>query len=196
MAAMSQPLCVILAGANGSGKTTVSSTILKEELGVLNYLNADVLAQGLSGFSVDEVAFKAGELMLKQMEELVVAKVDFAFETTLANRSLFSSIHRWKQSGFRVALVYIWLRSPDINVQRVAERVRRGGHNIPEETIRRRYERSLSNFFNLYMPIVDGWRFCENLEVVGVREIAAGNHDVRVYDDATWNELNARWKLG
>jgi predicted ABC-type ATPase len=109
---MSPPLCVILGGANGSGKTTVAASLLRDGFGIRPYVNADVLAQGLSGFSVEEIAFAASKLMLERIGQMVELSESFAFETTLSGRSLAKSIQEWNQAGYRVCLVYLWLRTP------------------------------------------------------------------------------------
>jgi predicted ABC-type ATPase len=192
-----KPLCIILAGPNGSGKTTISKSLLWKELEITNYVNADVIAQGLAGFSPNEVAFSAGELMLERIAALVKQKADFSFETTLANRTLVRSILDWKNQGYQVGLFFVWLRSVELNIERVRERVRRGGHNIPEETIRRRYDRSLSNFFNLYRRIVDQWRFIENTCQDNRPAIIAqaNGRDETVFDPESWKFLTDRWSL-
>jgi predicted ABC-type ATPase len=128
----------------------------------MTFVNADEVAKGLPGYPSREADIQAGRLVLNQMDELEKARLDFAVETTLASRSLAARIARLRGSGYWFRLVYIWLPSADLAVQRVAERVRRGGHNIPEDTIRRRYEAGLRNFFSLYMPIADQWGLYEN----------------------------------
>jgi predicted ABC-type ATPase len=184
------PICVVLGGPNGSGKTTIAPSLLRDSFGIKHYVNTDVIAQGLSGFSPDEVAFAAGEVMIERIGLLVEQRESFAIETTLSGRSLAVSIREWKGLGYWVHLVYVWLRSPDLNVLRVRERVRRGGHDVPEQTIRRRYRRSLENFFRLYRPLLDGWVFYENADWDGLQEIARSENRVEtVVNPAIWNEL-------
>ena len=154
---------VILAGPNGAGKSTAAPDILRGALKVNEFVNADTIAQGLSAFSPEGAAFQAGRTMLKRIYDLASRKSDFAFETTLASRSFKRLIVKLKQdSGYQSHLVYLWLRNPDLALYRVKVRVEVGGHNVPEEIIRRRYKSGLLNFFNYYLPILDNWYFYDN----------------------------------
>src|SRR4051812_4661919 len=166
------PRVVILAGPNGAGKSTTAKKLLRGALGVDEFVNADVIAQGLSGFSPDRVAMAAGRIMMQRIEELARARRSFAFETTLASRAFAPWLKQLKQSGYHVHLVFLWLPSADIAVERVAERVRRGGHDVPETTVRRRYRRGLLNFFELYQPVANSWQIVDNSKQV--RLIAVG----------------------
>ena len=152
----------IIAGCNGAGKTTASYTVLPEMLECKEFVNADEIAKGLSPFNPESVAIEAGRLMLSRIRELMDDGVDFAFETTLATRSYTSFVRDAQAKGYRVTLLYFWLNSPDLAVRRVAERVAAGGHNIDEETIRRRYVKGIDNLFNLYMDIADYWLLVDN----------------------------------
>ncbi len=156
------PNLYIIAGCNGAGKTTASLTILPEILNCSQFVNADYIAAGLSPFDVDSVAIEAGRIMLHRIEELIELREDFAIETTLAIRSYVSLIRRVKPLGYKVTLIYIWLSSPQIAIQRVADRVKGGGHNIPQEVIERRYINGIKNLFNLFMPICDTWILADN----------------------------------
>lgn len=150
----SQPTIYILAGPNGAGKTTFANSFLPRFANCLEFLNADLIAAGLAPFAPETQAVRASELLLKRIDELVSTRVTFSFETTLAARSYRTSILQWRRLGYRVVLHFIWLPSPELAIQRVAKRVREGGHNIPEAVVRRRYARGLANLFNLYIPIV------------------------------------------
>ena len=119
------------------------------------FLNADLIAAGLSPFAPESQAVRASELLLKRIDELVATQSTFSFETTLAARSYHGSIIQWRRLGYRVILYFIWLPTPELAIQRVAKRVREGGHNIPETVVRRRYARGLANLFDLYIPIVN-----------------------------------------
>jgi len=173
--AESSPSVIILAGPNGSGKTTAARTYLAENLKVLTYVNADVIAQGLAGFAPETAAVRAGRIMLETLHELAAERVNFAFETTLAGRAYVPWLRNLKNTGYSVHLTYFWLGSADLAVARVAERVRAGGHSIPEPTIRQRYVRSMQNFFRLYRPLADTWAMYNNsrpnvAELVAFRE--------------------------
>jgi len=135
------PHVIVIAGPNGAGKSTTAPMLLKGTLGVTEFVNADVIAQGLSAFQPESAAFHAGRVMLERLHYLAKERVDFAFETTVASRSFAPWIAKLKQSGYTFHLVFLWLPSADFAVARVAERVRMGGHDVPEETIRRRYKK-------------------------------------------------------
>ncbi|HEX8463383.1 MAG TPA: AAA family ATPase, partial [Abditibacterium sp.] len=134
------PDLYIIAGPNGAGKTTTALRVFPR-LGVTAFVNADIIAQGLSPLNVELAARDAGRIMLSEMERHLAAGDDFALETTLASRTLAPFVRRCKENGYRFILIYVWLESSDLAVNRVAKRVRAGGHNIPEDVIRRRYER-------------------------------------------------------
>jgi predicted ABC-type ATPase len=149
------PEVIVLGGPNGSGKSTAAGYLLPRGT---TFLNADDIAKGLSEASSRTIDRLAGQMILQQMNDLGSRGADFAVETTLAGRSLATRIRRLKASGYRFNLMFLWLPSPDLAVARVAERVRNGGHNIPEETIRRRYSAGIRNFFELFRPSADLWR--------------------------------------
>lgn len=152
----------IISGCNGAGKTTASYTILPEMLNCKEFVNADEIARGLSPFNPESVAIEAGRLMLARIDELLSEGVDFAFETTLATRSYSSFIKQAQTKGYYVTLVYFWLESPELAIDRVKVRVAGGGHNIPEDVIRRRYKNGVKNLFSLYTPICDYWIMLDN----------------------------------
>lgn len=150
-----QPTIYILAGPNGAGKTTFANTFLQPFARCREFLNADLIAAGLSPFAPESQAIRASELLLKRIDELVSTRSTFSFETTLAARSYQGSVIQWRRLGYRVILYFIWLPNPELAIQRVAKRVREGGHNIPETVVRRRYARGLANLLDLYIPIVN-----------------------------------------
>ncbi|MFA6400504.1 MAG: zeta toxin family protein [Salinivirgaceae bacterium] len=152
----------IISGSNGAGKTTASYTILPEMLECNEFVNADEIAKGLSPFMPEKEAIQAGRLMLDRINFLIETGQDFAFETTLATKSYKNFVIKAKKNGYKVSLLFFWLRTPDLAVKRVEIRVKEGGHNIPEEVIRRRYENGLNSFFNIFKPIVDEWMFIDN----------------------------------
>ncbi|HTN46565.1 MAG TPA: zeta toxin family protein [Flavipsychrobacter sp.] len=156
------PHIYIIAGCNGAGKTTASLTVLPEILDCKEFVNADMIAYGLSPLNQTSVAVQAGRMMLARIRELMLEKKDFAFETTLATRSYVKLVQQAKESGYHVTLLYFWLHSPEQAKARVADRVAKGGHHIPEETIERRYYRGIRNFFEMYIPIVTKWNLLNN----------------------------------
>lgn len=188
----SAPSVVVLAGPNGSGKSTAAVRLLHDALGLMEFVNADVIAQGLSAFRPESVALSAGRIMLKRLDELAECRESFALETTLASRSLAPWIRSLKNDkGFCFRLVYIWLRSVDLNISRVASRVLTGGHHVPEETIRRRYHRSVRNLFDLYMPLATTWEVFDNSATGDFRLVAAGSGTTSpaIHDPELWSAL-------
>ncbi|MBD2088260.1 zeta toxin family protein [Microcoleus sp. FACHB-1515] len=155
------PLLYVIGGANGSGKTTSALTILPS-LGVTEYVNADAIAAGLSPFNPESMSLQAGRLMLERLRMLANSDADFAFETTLASRSFAPFLQRCKNREYTISLLYFWLHSPDLAVERVRARVASGGHSIPEAVIRRRYERGRRNLAELYLPLCDRWIVYDN----------------------------------
>ena len=158
------PNLYIIAGCNGAGKTTASYSVLPDMLNCKEFVNADEIAKGLSPFQPDTVAIEAGRIMLNRINELMKQKVDFAFETTLSARTYRHLIIEAQSIGYFVTLVYFWLSSVDLAIERVKARVISGGHNIPEVTIRRRYNTGLMNLSEIFMPICDYWMIFDNSE--------------------------------
>ena len=157
-----KPILYIIAGCNGAGKTTASYSVLPDLLNCREFVNADEIAKGLSPFNPESVAIEAGKLMLQRINLLLCQRKTFAIETTLATRSYASLIKRAHEKGYQVVLLFFWLSSPEMAIERVAKRVSEGGHNIPTETIIRRYWLGLQNFFNIFTPLVDSWMFFDN----------------------------------
>jgi len=149
---------LIIAGPNGAGKTTFAREFLPAEGHCPTFINADLIAAGLSPFHPELMAVEASRLMLEHVRQMVAKREDFAVETTLAGRAYLSMIRQWKQIGYTVKIVFLRLDSPEMAVARVQHRVRMGGHNIPEPIIRRRYEKGWSNFQNMYKGLVDNWQ--------------------------------------
>ena len=157
-----QPQVIIIAGSNGAGKTTLAPFLLRDTLGILEYVNADPIALGLSGFDPASVAFEAGRIMLRRLHELAAQRRTFAFESTLAAKSYAGWIQKLQSDGYKFQLLFLWLRSPNLAVQRVRERVRAGGHDVTEQVIRRRYAAGLKNFWQIYQALADSWSVYDN----------------------------------
>jgi predicted ABC-type ATPase len=168
------PKVVIIAGPNGAGKTTTAPRLLADTLGVLEFVNADAIAQGLSAFKPEEAAIPAGRIMLRRLHELANQRRSFAFETTLASKTFAPWIGDLQKTGYAFGLSFLWLPSADLAVARVQERVRLGGHDIPSSTIRRRYRAGLQNFFSIYRPMADRWEFFDNFSAWEPQLIAHG----------------------
>lgn len=180
----------IIAGCNGAGKTTASFTILPEVLNCREFINADEIAKGLSPFQPETVAVQAGRIMLTRMDELLHQGVDFAFETTLATKSYKQKIIEAQANDYEVTLLFFWLRNVTMAKERVAQRVAEGGHNIPTETIERRYYNGIINLFNLYIDIVDICQIYDNSN--GVCVLIAEKYkeeELVCYDIDTYNKI-------
>lgn len=179
-----RPKLYIIAGCNGAGKTTASYSVLPDLLGCREFVNADEIAKGLSPFNPESVAIEAGKLMIRRINTLLEQRKTFAIETTLATRSYASLVRRVHERGYNVVLLFFWLPSPEIAVKRVAKRVSEGGHNIPTETIHRRYWLGLENFFNIFTGIVDCWSFYDNQNTP--LELA---NDDKILNSETFNRI-------
>lgn len=185
---VNRPSVIILAGPNGSGKSTAASRLLPAGM---TFLNADEIAKGLVGYPSAGADLEAGRLLIGRMDERERCLDDFAVETTLASRTLAPRISRMQGLGYAFRLIFLWSPSVDFSIARVASRVRSGGHDIPEATIRRRYAAGLKNFFDLYRPLADVWDVHDNLDLGGFRLIAEGGRDRDdiVYLTETWRAM-------
>ena len=153
---------IIIAGSNGAGKTTFARDFLPAEAQTLRFINADLIAAGLAPFNPETASFKAGRLMLEEIDECVDAGHSFAFETTLSGMAYLKKIAIWQAHGYQVKLWFLSLPNDDIAVSRVALRVLQGGHNIPEDVIRRRFKAGLENFYERYSKVVNSWAFYDS----------------------------------
>jgi len=186
---MDSPEVILIGGPNGAGKTTISDAVIAEAAGVPEFVNADTIAKGLAGFDPDRAAFAAGRIMPARLKELAVDRVSFAFESTLASRSFAPWIERLITTGYRFQLVYVWIESADLAVRRVRLRMKKGGHFVPPDTIRRRYGRSVANFLNLYLPLASRWRVYNNsLSTTSVVAHGSGS-SITLLDASAWRGL-------
>ena len=185
------PLVVVVAGPNGAGKSTTAPSLLQDALAVSEFVNADAIAAGLSAFRPESMAIAAGRLMLGRIRALGAARMDFAFETTLASKTFAPRLTRLRESGYRFHLAFLSLPSPDLAVARVAERVRAGGHDVPEAVIRRRFVSGLRNLFRLYLDLADTWQVFDNSALAAPRLIAARmpGEEIRLIDVDAWSNL-------
>lgn len=185
------PKLIVIAGPNGAGKSTLAPHLLKDTLGLLEYVNADTIALGLSAFAPESVAIEAGRIMLKRLRDLAAGRTTFAFESTLASRSYARWVLELKAAGYEFHLTYLWLSSPDLAVRRVHERVQRGGHSVPEIVIRRRYLKGLRNFFKLYRPLTNSWVMYDT-SIAGSPVFIArgkGTTSLRVSETGLWQKI-------
>lgn len=159
------PRLYIISGCNGSGKTTASYTLLPELLGCREFVNSDEFAKSLSPFDPSAASVAASRYMLMKIKYLLEREADFCIETTLATRSLVNTIRQAQDKYYEVTVLYFWLNSPELAIQRVRDRVKAGGHNIPEEVVRRRYLMGLKYLFETYIPICDRWVLADNSKI-------------------------------
>ena len=189
--AETSPHMIAVAGPNGAGKTSRAPHLLRDMFGLTEYVNADPIAWGLSAFRYEAVAFDAGRIMLKRLHKLAESRASFAFETTLSGRTYPRWIERQKKLGYEFHIMFFWLRSPELAIQRVRQRVREGGHDVGVEIIRRRYTKGARNFFRLYQPLANSWGVYDNSVYDDPRLIAVGGVEsaTTVFDDEVWQGL-------
>jgi predicted ABC-type ATPase len=152
----------VIAGPNGAGKTTFAKEFLPNEGECFEFVNADLIAGGLSPFAPERAAIWAGRIMLEQIHALADRGVDFGFETTLSGRTYIKLLHELKKKGYQIHLFFLWLSSVELALDRIKDRMKSGGHGVPESVVRRRFHRSLTNFFLLYKPLADTWSIHDN----------------------------------
>lgn len=184
------PTIYIIAGCNGAGKSTAANVVLPQFLNCKEFVNADSIAAGLSPFQPETVSVQAGRIMLNRIKELIKEKETFAFETTLTAKSYIPLLKEAKKKKYKVVLFYYWVNSVKLALARIADRVKKGGHNIPKEVVERRYERSLHNLVNLFIPICDKWYITDNSNEKFL-EIAKGKllKPSIIYDFEKWRAL-------
>jgi predicted ABC-type ATPase len=153
---------IIFAGPNGAGKTTFARTFLPAEAGVPVFVNADLIAAGLSPFDPDAAAFRAGRMMLAEIDRHAEAGRSFAFETTLSGHTYLRRLEAWRADGFTVVLIFLSLDSVEEAISRVMTRARQGGHSVPPDVIRRRFDSGMRNFLEVYRQRVDYWLWFDN----------------------------------
>jgi predicted ABC-type ATPase len=185
------PNLYIIAGCNGAGKTTSALTILPEILSCREFVNADAIAVGLSPFDPESVAIEAGKLMLGRIDNLMKINADFAVETTLSSKGYKSLIQRAKEIDYKVTLLFFWLNSSELAIQRVSSRVAKGGHNIPIDTIKRRYRRGIQNFMSVYKHEVDNWLLLDNSESESIIIADSYNQKEQIFDIKLWNNFKS-----
>jgi predicted ABC-type ATPase len=156
------PVCIVIAGPNGAGKTTFAREFLLKDAGVVHFVNSDLIAGGLSPLRPELAALAAGRLVLKELDRLAKARVDFAFESTLSGLGYLARLKRWKDSGYRVEIVYLRLPSLQLALRRIGARVKQGGHSVPRADVLRRFSRSWTNFQNAYRLLADDWTVYDN----------------------------------
>ena len=181
----------IIAGPNGSGKTTFARKFLPDYAKCSNFINADLIASGLSPFSPGTVAIKAGKLVLEEIKGLSNKGADFAFETTLAGRSYIKFLKKLKEDSYSINIFFLWIPNTDLALNRIKDRVAEGGHDVPAIDVRRRFDRGLNNFFKYYKPLADTWLLFNNSDVVPRLIAREKNGTTEVFDKELFNAITA-----
>ena len=187
------PNVYIIAGPNGAGKTTFAREFLPKYANCRNFINADLIAAGMSSFSPEGAAIRAGRLMLGEIELSMRRRDVFGYETTRAGRSYLRVIRRLKESGYAVHFFYLWVPSVELALARIRERVLRGGHDVPEGVVRRRFDRSMANFLVHYRLLADRWIFYDNSGSVPAIIAYGEEGELHVADTRRYNELIVRY---
>lgn len=154
--------CIVIAGPNGVGKTTFAREFLPKATDVIHFVNADLIAGGISALKPEIAAVTAGRVFLAELDRLARARRSFAFETTLSGRAYVSRFRGWKEAGYRIEIAYLRIESPQLALKRIATRVQQGGHNIARADVLRRFARSWPNFVDVYRPLADTWSVYDN----------------------------------
>lgn len=185
----SPPTVYVIAGPNGAGKTTFATEFLPEFVNCREFLNADLIAAGLSPFAPETQNVRAGRLLLARIQELTDARQDFGFETTLAGRTYARQFQDMRRQGYRIVLFFLWLPHADMAVARVSNRVRQGGHNVPEEDVRRRFASGIRNLFGLYRPLLDGWWLYDASQLPPRPIVIEEGGELQVMDAALYQQI-------
>ena len=183
------PRLYILCGCNGAGKTTASYTMLPEILDCHEFVNSDEFAKSLSPFDPSTASVSASRLMLMRIQFLLDRGEDFSIETTLATRSLVSIINKAREKDYTVTILYLWIQSPEIALQRVRNRVNNGGHNIPEDTLRRRYRMGIKYLLSTYIPLSDRWVMVDNTKSPFTVIAEGSSGRLVIKDEAKFNKI-------
>ncbi len=179
----------IIAGPNGSGKTTFAKEFLPDYVKCPNFVNADLIAQGLAPFSPSSVAIKAGKLVLQQIDDFSERNLDFGFETTLSGKTYVNVLKELKEKGYKLHLFFLWIPDTALALARIKERVIDGGHNVPAKDVRRRFKRSINNFLNLYKSLFDSWMLFNNAGLVPTLIAKINNGNIIVKDESLYKNI-------
>ena len=180
---VARPKLYIIGGPNGSGKTTFAKEFLPNYADCYEFVNADLIASGLSPFQPERAAIEAGRLMMEKMHSLAESRVDFAIETTLSGKAYVHFLQDLKSKGYKIHLFFLWIRSIEIALERIAGRVRRGGHNIPENIVQRRFNKGIYNLFNIYRPLLDYWAVFDNSGDLPSMIVSEESSRLKIFDN-------------
>ena len=190
------PNLYIIAGPNGAGETTFAREFLPNYVNTLEFINADLIAGGLSPFVPERAAIQAGRIMLEQIQTLSSQRKDFGFETTLSGKGYVSLFTDLKKRGYEIHLFFLWIPNPELAIERIADRVRRGGHKIPEYVVRRRFDRGLNNLVQLYRPLADSWAIFDNSQNIPRLIAFKDKGKLKLKDRLSYAELLKRGNYG
>ena len=179
----------LIAGPNGAGKTTFARMFLPTYAKCPNFINADLIAQGLSPFSPEIASIKAGRLVLEQISKFTHENVDFGFETTLSGKTYMNLLKELKKQGYKVNLFFLWIPGSELALARIKNRVAEGGHNIPSQDVYRRFSRSIFNFFHYYMPLLDSWMLFDNSGSVPKLIAEYKNNKTNISDKTLYGQI-------
>ncbi|MCF8144156.1 MAG: zeta toxin family protein [Deltaproteobacteria bacterium] len=184
-----RPQCYIIAGPNGAGKTTFALEFLPRFVRCLNFINPDLIAQGISPLDPSRSMTRAGRLVLEEIRRNVSRREDFAFETTLAGRTYYRQINGMKESGYEIRIFYLWVPNVELALSRIHGRVEAGGHPVPEIDVRRRYKRSLDNLFHMYRQLTSSLYFFDNSGEAPIMIFKEEEGDIEVFDESRYREM-------
>lgn len=181
----------MIAGPNGSGKTTSAQSILSQQTKIYEFINADEIARGLAPLHPESMNLTASKLMVNRLRDLLRANKSFAFETTGAGKNYLKYLHQAQIEGYEINLMYLWLSDEDLAVKRVAQRVEQGGHHVPEADVRRRYKQGLKYIMNYYLPCADNAIILDNSNIDLQKIIARkkSGEELVVEDMKTWKTI-------
>jgi len=179
----------VIAGPNGSGKTTFANKFLPYYAQCPNFINADLIAKGLSPFEPRTVAIKAGRLVIEQIDDFVKKYENFAFETTLAGKTYINLFKSLKCKGYRIHLFFLWISNPKLAIARIKERVRNGGHDVPSQDVKRRFYRGIDNLFKIYRPYFDSWMLFDNSGAIPKLISEEKNHSLRIIEKELFDKI-------
>ena len=179
----------IIAGPNGAGKTTFAREFLPFYAHCPNFINSDLIAQGLAPFSPEKANIKAGKLVLEQIHDYAKQQIDFAFETTLSGKTYLRILKDFKKNGYKLHLFFLWIPNTKLAIARINRRVANGGHDVPAEDVKRRFKRSIYNLFNLYLPILDSWLLFNNTGIQPLPIAKGINQQIIIFDQILFEKI-------
>ena len=190
------PTLYVIAGPNGVGKTTFADRYLPDEAKQLEFVNADLIARGLSPYDPDAVLIQAGKIALKRICELIAHRIGFTWETTMSGRTAASWLRQAKDAGFVLKAYFLWVRDSEMTIRRIRQRVAEGGHNIAEDVSHRRFFKTIKNFFELYRPLMDTWKLYETDQPAPRLLAVEKSGRLAIRDRAALNEILSRLEIG